>query len=163
MILLIALIALLVLAVMYLALKLSRQKPAPPSPPKPQPPREPGETETHELSIAIGEDNQWHVRTKNGDGGTLYVRRGDTIIWRIESTDAWFQFPLADLFHGGKTDDPWYYRVGEAGGELRLIVSERACPGAYAYSIFCNVSKKANIPVTGYARGGSPPEVIIML
>ena len=161
-ILLVVLVALLVFAVLYLALKLSRQKPAPPPPSKPQPPREPGETETHELIVTIGEDNRWHVRTSAGDDGPLYVRRGDTVIWRIESTDAWFQFPLADIFHGGRTDDPWYYRIGDEGGELALTVSERACPGAHVYSVFCNVSKKSNIPVTGYAEGGSPPEMIIM-
>ena len=158
----IVLIALLVFAVIYLATKLSKKQPPPPPPSKPQPPRDPKEAETFELSISIGEDKKWQVANKQGEVGPLYVRRGDTIIWRIQGTDAWFQFPLADLFHGGRPEDAWRYRIGSEGGELVVKVSERACPGSHPYSIFCNVAQKDNITVTGYAEGGCPPEVIIM-
>lgn len=160
-ILFIALIAFLVLCIVYLSSKLANKKTDPGPPPRPVPPRDPKDAETHELGVRIGESGKWEVR-KNGELGPIRVRRGDTIIWKVEGTDAFFQFPFADLFHLDESKGPWTPEIGPGGGELRVVVSEKACPGSYVYCIFCNVSKKDNIPVTGFARGGSPPEFIIM-
>ena len=162
--------AILVLCLTYLASKLARLKPAPPKPPTPDPPRDPANGETYALKIGIGEDNKWKVVNPDGSAGPLYVRKGDRIVWSIEGTDAFFQFPRSDHFFvdkrsskGGVQKDPWLYEIGPEGGQISVVIAERACPGAHAYSIFCNVSKKSNVPVTGYAEGGSPPEFIIMI
>jgi hypothetical protein len=164
----IVLIAFLIICIVYLASKLSKKPDAGPSP-GPLPPRDPSEAETHELTVRIGDSNQWEIR-KNGQLGPIRVHRGDTLVWKVESTDAFFQFPSADLFYPANQEkertgrgDPWTPEIGPDGGELRVVVSERACPGSYVYCVFCNVAKKDNIPVTGFARGGSPPEFNILL
>ncbi len=164
------LITILVLCLTYLAAKLARTKPARPTPPNPDPPRDPANGQTFELKIRVDEDNKWKVVNPDGSAGPLYVRKGDRIVWKIEGTDAFFQFPRSDHFHidtktskGGKRTDPWLFEIGPDGGQISVLISQRACPGAHPYSVFCNVSKKMNVPVTGYAEGGSPPEFIIMI
>ncbi|MEM8488601.1 MAG: hypothetical protein AAF564_23840 [Bacteroidota bacterium] len=159
----------LVLCLTYLAAKLARLKPSQPAPGKPVPPRNPKEGATYQLNVKVGENNRWRVENADGSHGPLYVRKGDRIVWKIEGTDAFFQFPRSDHFFldsktdGAKQPDPWLIEIGPDGGQVSVVIAERACPGAYAYSVFCNVSKKSNIPVTGYAEGGSPPEFIIMI
>ena len=163
------LITILVLCLTYLAAKLARLRSSQPKPSKPEPPRNPEDGETFTMKIQIGEDNKWKVLNPTGQIGPIYVRRGDRIVWNIVGTDAFFQFSRSDHFHvdgetkGGKQIDPWLYEIGPDGGQISVVISARACPGAHPYSVFCNVSKKSNIPVTGYAEGGSPPEFIIMI
>lgn len=163
-------IAVLVFCLTYLAGKLARLKPSLPTPPKPDPPRDPGAGETFEVGIAIGENNRWQISNPKGAGLPLYLRKGDTVVWSISGTDAVFQFPRSDHFYFDKERakgcteiDPWVFAIGPDGGQITMLVAENACPGAFTYSVYCNTSKKSNIPVTGYAQGGSPPEFVILI
>lgn len=85
------------------------------------------------------------------------VRKKDTIVWTVDSTDAYFQFP-ANLFKPVVSADSLidgYTKFVRDGKKLRLKVKDDALAGIYEYAVFCTADDV-------YAKGESPPRIIIL-
>lgn len=93
-------------------------------------------------------NNEWRVVFEDDySKSDVTLRRGDRIRWKIEGSDASFQFPDARIF-GDNT------RVVRAGNSLVLAVSAKSPKGNFPYTVFIHESMS-------YARGQSPPRIII--
>ena len=75
------------------------------------------------------------------------TKKGDTVVWKAEGTDLYFQFMDKDLF--GKFN--YYLRNGK---ELKLKVTSKAEAKIHKYAVFCYDGKE-------YAAGNSPPVIIV--
>lgn len=93
-------------------------------------------------------NNEWRVVFEDDySKSDVTLRRGDRIRWKVEGSDASFQFPDARIF-GDNT------RVVRAGNSLVLAVSAKSPKGNFPYTVFIHESMS-------YARGQSPPRIII--
>ncbi len=99
-------------------------------------------------------DETWTVVDEEGQAVTLKVSPGDTVVWMAGESDAFFQFPVRELFAELVKENTWTPSL-PSGQSLRLTVGERAPEGAFVYAVF-------NTKDDRYARGGSPPKMIIM-
>jgi hypothetical protein len=105
--------------------------------------------DAHHMTVRML-DRVWRVvDAQDSSKFIIQARRGDTISWTTQGSDASFQFPHAALFVEGiiqlTLDD---------GESVTLTVSPSARKGAYPYAVFIH---RDNV----YARGQSPPEIII--
>jgi hypothetical protein len=93
--------------------------------------------------------DEWRVVLENDDSKSdITLRRGDRIRWVVQGSDASFQFPEIGIF-GMET------RTVKDGNPLVLAVRENSPPGNYPYTVFVHASMT-------YARGQSPPRIIVM-
>jgi len=86
----------------------------------------------------------------------LKVKKKDTIIWTVEGTNAYFQFPT-NLFDKAATADSLaggYTKFVKKGKRLKLKIRANALSGTYDYAVFCTTAG-------AFAIGGSPPRIII--
>jgi hypothetical protein len=105
--------------------------------------------EAHNMIVRKMDDVWRVVDAQDSSKFIIRARRGDTISWTVQGSDASFQFPHAALFVDGiiqlTLDD---------GESVTLTVSPSARKGAYPYAVFIH---RDNV----YARGQSPQEIII--
>jgi hypothetical protein len=105
--------------------------------------------DAHHMTVRMLDDEWRVVDAQDSSKFIIRARRGDTISWTAQGSDASFQFPHAALFVDGiiqlTLDD---------GESVTLTVSPSARKGAYPYAVFIH---RDNV----YARGQSPPEIII--
>ena len=86
----------------------------------------------------------------------LKVNRKDTIVWTLEGTNAYFQFPNK-LFNPVSQQDSLkngYTKFKKDGQKLKLKIKDNAPSGTYAYAIFCTADST-------FAQADSPPRIII--
>lgn len=85
------------------------------------------------------------------------VKKNDQIIWLVEGTDAYFQFP-AKLFNPVDSADSLsaggYTKFVKDGKKLRLKVKDDALAGTYEYAVFCTANGE-------FAEGESPPKIVV--
>lgn len=84
------------------------------------------------------------------------VKKKDTIVWTVEGTDTYFQFP-ANLFNAVGAADSLvggYTKFVKDGGKLTLKVKDNAPAGTYEYAVFCTADGV-------FAIGESPPKIVI--
>jgi hypothetical protein len=93
--------------------------------------------------------DEWRVVLEgNENQSNVTLRRGDRIRWVVQGSDASFQFPEIGIF-GLET------RLVKANNPLVLAVSNNSPTGNFPYTVFIHESMT-------YARGQSPPRIIIM-
>lgn len=94
-------------------------------------------------------DDEWRVVWEDDETKSdVTLRRGDRIRWVVEGSDASFQFPEIKIF-GLET------RAVKANNPLVMAVSNNSPSGNFPYTVFVHESMT-------YARGQSPPRIIIM-
>lgn len=102
-------------------------------------------------------DGVWKVIDATDSTKThIKVNKNDTIIWEVEGTDAFFQFP-AEIFNAVEKSDSLvdgYTKFVKDGHKLKLKIKGDAPSGTYAYAVFCTADGV-------FARGGSPPIIIV--
>lgn len=85
------------------------------------------------------------------------VKKNDKIIWLLEGTDAYFQFP-AKLFNpvdpGDSLGGGGYTKFVKDGKRLKLKVKDNAPAGTYEYAVFCTANGE-------FAEGESPPKIVV--
>jgi len=84
------------------------------------------------------------------------VKKKDTIVWTVEGTDTYFQFP-ANLFNAVGAADSLvggYTKFVKDGKKLTLKVKDNAPAGTYEYAVFCTADGV-------FAIGESPPKIVI--
>jgi len=84
------------------------------------------------------------------------VKKKDTIVWTVEGTDTYFQFP-ANLFNAVGAKDSLaggYTKFVRDGKKLKLKVKDDAPAGTYEYAVFCTADGV-------FAKGESPPKIVI--
>jgi len=105
--------------------------------------------------VKIGDT--WKVVDANDHAKTkVKVKKKDTIVWSINGTDAYFQFP-AELFDAVSSADSLkngYTKFVKDGKKLKLKVKDDAPAGTYEYAIFCTADGV-------FAEGDSPPKIVI--
>ncbi len=103
-------------------------------------------------------DNVWRVVDATDKTNTkVKVKKKDTIVWEVDGTDAFFQFP-AELFNPVDQSDSLsgggYTKFVKDGHKLKLKIKDDAPSGTYEYAIFCSADGV-------FARGDSPPKIIV--
>lgn len=102
-------------------------------------------------------DGVWKVVDATDTSNTqIKVKKKDTIVWKIEGTDAVFQFPQ-QLFDPADSTDALadgYTKTVKDGHKLKLKVRSDAASGIYEYAVFCKTDGV-------FARGSSPPKIIV--
>ena len=102
-------------------------------------------------------DGVWRVFDATDTTNThVKVKKNDTIIWEVNGTDAYFQFP-DQIFNAVDKSDSLaggYTKFVKAGHKLKLKIRGDAPAGTYAYAVFCTAGGV-------FARGGSPPIIIV--
>ncbi|HKI77126.1 MAG TPA: hypothetical protein VKA26_01140 [Ignavibacteriaceae bacterium] len=86
----------------------------------------------------------------------IKVKKKDTIIWEVEDTDAYFQFP-AEIFDPVDQTDSLvngYTKFIKDGHKLKLKIKGDAPSGTYEYAVFCTADGV-------FAKGGSPPKIVV--
>lgn len=113
-------------------------------------------TKDFELKV-IKIEGMWKVVDATDYSKTeVKVKKKDTVIWNIEGTDAYFQFPV-ELFDPVAAEDSLqngYTKFVKDGKKLKLKVKDTAEPDTYEYAIFCTADGV-------FAVGGSPPKIIV--
>jgi len=86
----------------------------------------------------------------------LQVRRKDTIVWTIEGTDAFFQFPdsLFNPVDKQSILQNGFTKFLRNGHKLKLKIKDNAPSGIYSYAVFCTADSM-------FAQGDSPPRIIV--
>ncbi len=84
------------------------------------------------------------------------VNKKSTIIWDVEGTDTYFQFPdkLFDPVSATDSLNNGYTKFVKDGKKLKLKVKVNTPLGTYEYAIFCTADGV-------FAIGGSPPKIIV--
>lgn len=102
-------------------------------------------------------DGEWKVvDASDYTKSKVKVRKKDTIVWTVEETDTYFQFP-AKLFNPVGTADSLiggYTKFVRDGKKLKLKVKDDAPAGTYEYAVFCTADGE-------FAKGESPPKIVI--
>jgi hypothetical protein len=118
--------------------------PAPPAP------------KTYKLKI-VKVEGVWRVADATDySKRKVKVKKKDTIVWTVEETDTYFQFP-ANLFNPAGAADSLidgYTKFVRDGKKLKLKVKDDAPAGTYEYAVFC-------ITDGVFAQGESPPKIVI--
>lgn len=86
----------------------------------------------------------------------IKVKKKDSIIWTVEGTNAYFQFPTA-IFNPVGTSDSLKNgstKFIEDGEKLKLKIRDDAPLGPQIYAVFCSADAV-------FAQGESPPKIII--
>jgi len=118
-----------------------------PAPPNPK---------VYELKV-VKVDGVWRVvDATDYSKRKIKVKKKDTIVWNVDGTDAYFQFPNSILNPSGISDS---LRNGSTkfirdGKKLKLKVRDDASKGTYEYAVFCSAEGV-------FAQGESPPKIVI--
>ena len=105
------------------------------------------------LRIIRDEEGRWLIVDRENNPVTPKLVPGDTVIWQIEGSDAFFQFPTQQLFEQLQKEETWTQELRD-GGELVLKVAKDVPPDEYVYAAFSNRTER-------YAEGASPPKLLI--
>ena len=112
-------------------------------------PGQPDQARTeHRVVIKIIDDEWRVILADNENKSDVTARRGDRIRWTVEGSDASFQFSDERLV-GHST------RKVRDGNPLVLAISNDAVNGIHPYAVFIHKDQT-------YARGQSPPRIIVM-
>lgn len=119
------------------------------APPSPQ-------AKKYDLKV-IKIEGVWKVVQASDSSKTeVKVKKKDTIVWIVQGTDTYFQFP-AKLFDPVEASDSLvegYTKFIRDGKKLKLKVKDDAPAGIYTYAVFCTADGV-------FAKGESPPIIII--
>ena len=111
---------------------------------------------THKLLVMQVNDEWKVVDAKDSTTTKIEVHAGDSIIWRLVGTDAYFQFndqiydpaTPADSLSNGYTKFLSHAKV------LHLKIKNDTPNGEYYYAVFCTAFGV-------FAQGDSPPKIIV--
>lgn len=86
----------------------------------------------------------------------IKVKKKDSIVWTVEGTNAYFQFPTSIFNPDGVSDS---LKNGSTkfiadGKKLKLKIKDDAPLGPQVYAVFCSADGV-------FAQGESPPQIII--
>jgi len=110
----------------------------------------------YEMKI-IKVDGIWRVVDATDTTKTkLQVHRKDTIVWTVEGTNAYFQFPDSIFKPVGRDDSltNGYTKYIRSGHKLKLKIKDNAPFYTYVYAVFCSADSM-------FAQADSPPKIII--
>jgi len=111
---------------------------------------------TYELKV-IKVEGVWRVvDATDYSKRKVKVKKKDTIVWTVEETDTYFQFPAKMFNPVGKADSliEGYTKFVRDGKKLKLKVKDDAPAGTYEYAVFCTADGV-------FAQGESPPKIVI--
>ena len=113
-------------------------------------------SQSYNLTIIKVGDVWKVVHSDNHKKTEVKVKRNDTIIWTVEGSNAYLQFPEKLFNPAGKEDSlsNGYTKFLKNGKKLKLKVKDDAAPGTYEYAVFITADGV-------FARGDSPPRIII--
>ncbi len=106
------------------------------------------QTVTYEMVITKSSGDTWEIlNTQDSTSSDISVKPGDTVQWKANGTNVFFQFSSSKIF--GKSS----YNLSD-GKSLTLTVSNSAPAGKYTYSAFCAA-------VSQFVNPDAPPVIIV--
>jgi hypothetical protein len=119
------------------------------------PPPPPASNTTTLIVMKVGD--VWKVVDATDSTNTkIKVKKKDTIVWKVEGTEAVFQFPqqLFDAVDSSDNLTDGYMKTVKNGHKLKLKIRSDAASGTYEYAVFCTTGGV-------FAKGGSPPKIVV--